>query len=254
MPAIDKKMFVAEVENLKSIIDAVRAQQGSAAERHKNAIHAALGQDVTFSFDDMPEPPDFVQQGDEGQVSVGLAALAEFVQQMDEWSAQVANEAVTRILKASTDDNNLEALRTQYLEKKEFVEALALVLHTQKIDVSDVEIPQLRGARSASGTARKSAKTSHGQWYRIVDGTRKNQGDAQNTISAFAYWHGAALMGVVGQYPNNKGKGVPTEVLEKFLRDNVTDSPLGKSWSYERDGVTYGMDVKPSEKANDEEE
>lgn len=261
--AINKKMFLAEVENLKAIIAAIRAQQGSAAERHKTATLQALAGDVTFDVTDMPEAPDIVAPEGEGatEATVNLGALAEFVKSLGEWADQVANEAVTKILKASTDDSNLDALRAEYTAKKEFVEALGVVLATQKIDVSDVTIPQLRGAKSA-GTQRKSAKTSHGQWYRIVDGVRKPQADSQNTISAFSFYHGAALMGIVGEPgTGNNGKGVPTDILEKFLRENVTDgsSPLGKSWSYERDGVTYGMDVvagteKSTDDKSDEEE
>jgi hypothetical protein len=254
---IDKKMFKAEVDNLRAIIDAVRAQQGSAAERHRNATYQALGEDVAFAVNDMPAPPDVVE-GNEGTgiAYVNLGDLASFVKSLGDWAEQVANEAVTKILKASTDDSNLDALRTQYAEKKEYVEALGVVLGTMKIDVSDVVIPQLRGTKSAGGT-RKSAKTSHGQWYRVVDGMRKPQADSQNNISAFAFYHGASLMGIKGEAgTSNNGKGVSKDMLEKFLTDNVTDSPLGKSWSYERDGVTYGMDVKSADDkpSTDEEE
>lgn len=249
--AFDRKMLDAEIVQLSALVTAIKGQQGSAAKRHEAATLEALGTDVLVedvSVFSIPGP----QLPNEGAVTMSLARIAKYVADLNSWAEQAANEAVTVILKGQNDEGKLDALREQYKAKRELCEAYVTVLTSMKIDVSDVEIPMLRGS---TGPRTSSAKTSKGRWYRIVKGMRKDQPDSQNTISSFAYYHGAALVGTPGEGSTANGKGVPTDVLEKWLTKNVTEgaSPIGRSWSVEVDGVTYGMDVVP-DKAGDEEE
>ncbi len=269
---IDRKTLDAEVVQLEALVSAIKSQQGSASERTRNATLTALGQDVvinsvdlqTFDFpvntgwraDDPNEDGTPAEDADGNPLGVevatfNLGSLASFVAELSSWAEQVANETVTTILKASTDSSNLDALREQYKAKREYVDALLLILNMQKIDVSDVVIPALRGS---GGPRNRSANKSHQRWYRIVKGERKDQAPSQNSLSSFAYWHGAKLMGVVNQDgTTNNGKGVSSAALEQFLRKGITDS-LAKSWSVEVDGVTYGMDIADTPSDSSEEE
>jgi hypothetical protein len=240
---VSRGAYIERVETLRQLAEAIKVQKGSQVKRLADATHTALGKDVEV---DVPRIVFNMGVPKDDKVTVNLGDFAVWLEDVNSYAEQVATEQRDLILKEASQGNTLDALKAQYEQGLKTVIALATILNqtdpdkTIGLNVEDVELPDLRGARS-SGTRRAGSKSA--TFYRIVDGVRKPQGDAQDNISSFAYWHGARLVGTPGKGSTNQGKGVPVDELEKFLRDNGHDSPRGKSWSIEQNGVTYGMDT-----------
>lgn len=237
--AITRKGIDEEVNLLKALASQYAEKKGSAAERKANATVEALVTEVDVNDEDNPMPrPGQFDLDLSGKVRLG--DLARFVHSLDEWAEQVANEAVTSILKAQGDDTTLDAIKAQFDEKKTFVEALLKVAPAFGVEVDDVELPSLRAGRSSgsrSATPRRKGKFGH--YYRIVSGVRHDQPASQDTLSSFAWYHGHNALG--GDRPKNS---VKVDEFTKWLSDHGVDSPMGKAWSVEgADGNTYGMDV-----------
>lgn len=254
---LTREYLDGELAKLTALADSVKAKQGSAAQRAREATEQAMGVDVTFSDnDDVPRSwlslLGDVAEG-EGAVTVNLGQLAQAVHAIDEWAAQVANECVTGILKQAGDDNSLATLKEQYAKQRDVVEALVTVFTAATdIDVSDVVLPTLRAPRTTSAPSQRKGKRGH--FYRVVDGERREQSDQQDTLSSVAWYFGAAITEQTGKGSTNNGKGVPTAELEKYLRAQGIDSPLGKPWTLEREGVTFGMEIVGGDEAKSEEE
>jgi len=248
----DRDTIVGEIAKLSVIVNAIKEKQGSAQKRLTDATHTALGHDVKLNED---MPVNFVPHLKPG-TTINLGDLASFVQSLNEWSEQVRKEAVNKILKDNATGDDVAVLREQYSNQKEKVEALLTVAKFSGVDVEGLTVPHLRAGRPKGSTSTKSKTGSKwSRFYRIVNGERHEQGDSQNTFSSFAWYFGAKITGAgENDHTTNNGKGVPTDVLEKFLRNQGVDSPKGKSWSLDVDNVTYGMDVTDSPKATDEEE
>lgn len=254
---LTREYLDGEVAKLTALADSVKSKAGSAAKRQQEATDQAMGVDVTFSAEDtLPTLATvgalLLDPAAEGKqyLPINLGELATAVQALDEWAAQVANEAVTAILKAQGDDSTLDTMRAQYAKQKEVVEALLVVFAaTTDIDVSDITLPTLRAARATSTPRRQGTKRGH--FYRVIDGEKRYQSDNQDTQSSVAWYFGAVITEQTGKGSTNNGKGVPVNELEAYLRKHVTDSPLGKPWEVEREGVVFGYEIAS---ASDEEE
>lgn len=248
---LTREFFEGEVATLTAIVEQVKVKQGSASQRAKDATLTALGGDVTFTADDdlsaLAGVFSLVADDDGDTHVINLGDLATAVHNLNEWAAQIGNEAVTAILKAQGDDKSLATLKEQYTAQKEKVEALQTVFKlVPDVDVSDIELPTLRAARVSASPA-PSRKGKRGTFYRIIDGERRPQSSRQDSMSSMAWYYGAVICERDGNGSSNNGHGVSAAELEAYLRKNVTDSPFGKAWTVERmigdKVVTYGMDV-----------
>lgn len=240
---MDRAAIDAAVLELTALVEQIKTKQGSQAKLLENATHEALGQVVTFKASAMPKAPKF-NEPSKGKGSVNLGELAQFIADVNAFAENLRNETVSVILKKSGDGTNIDALKELYATKRETLNAMLIVAKAMGVEVDGVEIPQLRAARATS-TPRKSGK--YGQWYRIVNGVRKDQSNAQNSLSSFAYWHSAKMFSA-----ERLGAGP----FEAALRAAGVESPMGKSWALEINGVTYGMDVidHPTSEDKTEEE
>lgn len=235
----DRATIEAEIVQLQALVDSIKERRGTAAKKLQDATLTALDMSVSFNDSDTDAFTDkYIEAVDgigDGKSAVKLSDLAEYVQALNEWAEQLAHEAVTSILKANGQADNTAALKEQYDAKRTMIEAMVTLCVAQKIDVSGIVIPHLRAGRPPGTTTRKpGSKWAH--FYRIVDGVRKDQSDSQNTLSSFAFYHGAKMTG--------SDERVSTADLTAFLKTQGVDSPMGKPWSIEVDGVTYGMDVE----------
>lgn len=249
----DRKALDAQVIALQALVDSVKAQQGSAAKRIHDATLNALGEDVNFDQEDIPTP--FNAHGRSGSYSQGasLGDIAVYVQELNDWAEQLRDETVRVILKASGNSDNVTALKAQYADKRTLVEAMITLCKAQGFDVSDVVVPALRVGRPVGSTnAPNKPGSKFAHFYRVVNGERIEQSEMQNSLSSFAWYYGAKVTETTGSA--NKGKGVPVSELDAYLRKNGVESPMGKPWTIERDGVTYGMSTTEPEEASSEEE
>ncbi len=243
---LTREYLDGELAKLTSLVDSIKTKQGSAVRRLNDATLEALGADVTVHPDDRPSPffgaVTVNDATDDGSYSIPLADIATYVKALSEWADQVRDECVKEILSKSGGPDDLNVLRTQYDKQVEIVKALLIILPTQKIDVSDVEIPRLRSGRPPSQATQRAAGTKYAQYYRILpNGERRDQSVKQNSLSSMAWYYGAAITAQQGD--RHDGKGVGVDELERFLTRNVTDSPKGKPWTYKDGATTYGMDT-----------
>lgn len=245
---LSRAAFIERVAKLRALHDAIREQKGSQAKRLADATTIALGVTVKAGTKDIPVQ-DFITTN-KGVSSFVLGDLANYVQAMIEWADNVAREQRDLVLKEQATGDTYEALKAQYIEAHVAVTALATILNqsdkdrTLGLNVTDIELPT---AKVGTRSPRMSAGVKNVTFYRIVDSVRKPQGDAQDNFSSFAYWHGAKMVGNPAKGSTNQGKGVPVDELESFVRSKGCDSPRGKAWSFEQNGVTYGMDLLSSE-------
>jgi hypothetical protein len=255
--SLSRESIEAEFTVLEALATQLKAKSGSIAQRRKDATLTALGSDVTFGADDdVSAAQDLVdllsflgQTGDE-QVSFNLGDLATAAASFCEWAHAVGEEARDAVLKSQGNDEDLVAMREQFDEKVTDCKALVTVGKMMGIDVRGLEVPTLRAPRT---TSTASGASKHGHFYRVVDGVRKDQSGSQDTLSRYAWYHGASLMGVE-KGSANQGKGMPTNDVEAFIR-TFTDSPIGKSWSHTSpDGVTHNFEVLASGESTSEEE
>lgn len=242
---LTREYLDGELTKLSALVDSIKVKQGSANQRLHDATLEALGTEITVDGDAAPK---FGLDSVNGQVVINLGYLAQYVKDVSEWAENVRDETVRGILKAQGNEDNLSALREQYVKQTEVVKALLVILPTVGVDVSEVVLPQLRAGRSASPTKRTLGKR-FAHFYRILpDGERRDQSDKQNSLSSMAWYYGEKITGIGSA---NQGKGCSAAELDSFLRKQGIDSPNGKSWTFVVDNVTYGMDVIT---AGDEEE
>lgn len=161
--------------------------------------------------------------------------------------SQIMDEAVTAKMaedKTATGAD-LSALRDLFKTKREAALAMQTLLVSIGIDdAATVAIPTLKGT-GAVGTGGTS-KVSGQQFYRVVEGTRRDQPTSQNKFSSLAYYFGAAIMG----QENRPSTGE----LEAFLVSKGVTPKGGTAWSYQvSDDFTVGMDVNEAAEAADEE-
>lgn len=250
---LTRKYYEGEVAKLAALRDKITATKGSAAKRLKDATDTALGQHVSLRKDDVPKPFPISKGDKDGFYVANLGDIAQYVVDVSEWAANLRDETVSALLK-SAPSSNLEVLTEQYNSQREMVLALRIVLGQSKVDVSDIEIPALRkgGGGRPAGTRNTGTKSAH--FYRILsDGTKVDQSDGQDKLSSMAWYFGAKIV------PNpesttNQGRGVPADVLTKYLNSQGVDSPNGKAWTLVSDGVTYGMEVLDPNSDKGEEE
>lgn len=246
--AFDRETFVGEVAKLQALVDAIKTQRGSAAKRLQEATETALGQAVTFVVDDVPKPFDVITHDEHGSAILGDVAV--YVQALTEWAEQIRNETVSAIVKADGLGDRLDVLKAQYENGRTYVDAMRVLLAAAKVDVSDIETPSVgRGGGRPAGT--RTTGTKSFRFYRVENGIRKDQSDQQNSLSSFAFYHGAKITGVENS-PTNNGKGVPVGTLKSFLKSHEINAELlSTPWAIDVDGVTYGLDVRSN---SDEEE
>lgn len=241
----------AEIVQLQALVSAIKEQRGSASKRLRDAIDQALTEDVEFDATDAGFPQlnweAFEDSGDRVHVQGPLVEIATYVESINEWADQLRDEAVSLILKDQASVNNLDALKEQYHAKRTMVEAMITLCKAQKIDVDGLAVPAIGGGRPAGSKNSNTPRKPGSKWsrfYRVVNGERKDQSDSQNTLSSFAYYHGAKLM-QVDERPS-------TAALTEYLRKQLgIDSPIGKSWFFTVDDIGYGNEVSDG---NNEEE
>lgn len=229
----NREAIEAEVVTLQALVDSIKEKRGSQAKLLQEATDQALSDTVTFDLDSIPAP--FNTHGSEDTFGAALVDIAVYVQELNTWADQLRNEAVTAILKANGATDNVEALKAQYDSKRQLVEAMLIVCNAQGIDVEGIVIPALRVGRPPGSTNTRKSGSKYGHFYRVVDGVRKDQSESQDTLSSFTYYHGAKLM-QQDDRPSTAG-------VTAFLKTHGVDSPMGKAWSIESDGVTYGMEI-----------
>lgn len=245
--AITRKGIDDEVNLLKALGAQYAEKKGSAAERKANATVEALDQPVDITDSENPIPAFPMPEADQ---PLRLGDLAVYVHSLDQWAEQVANEAVTAILKAQGDDTSLDAIKAQFDEKRTFVEALLKVAPAFGVSVDDVELPTLRAGRSSASRPTSRRKGKFGHYYRVVSGVRHDQPASQDTLSSFAWYQGHNILG--GDRPRNS---VKADELTKWLSEHGVDSPMGKAWEVEgADGNTYGMEIVDNSATDQDEE
>lgn len=232
-----KTAFTEHVSELQAIVDQVKDVRGTASARKAAALSDALTQDLPEGFKGLG----FIGRPTDGKAKT-LGQFAEFVALVNETADQIRDEMVTGILKAnSPDTGTLDALKAQYAEKRALVDAMVTLMGAQGIDVSDVTIPALSKSAGSASTTTRTVSTSGMHYYREIDGVRHDQSDTQDKLSSMAWYYGVKITGDSSN-TTNKGVGVPASVLSEFLLANGIES-LTKPWTYEVDGVTYGMEI-----------
>lgn len=223
--------YLEAVSALEEIVNAVKAAKGTVSDRRQLATWEALGSSFDdMSYDDKPFADEIPQPPTDGT----LADVATWVVEVNAWAEQVADEVVTKILKAqSPDTGTLDALKAQYAEKRAMVDAMGVLMKAQGIDVSDVTVPALKAGGGGSSGPRP-VKTSGMTWYRIIDGEKRPQPDSQDKHSSMAYYYGKKIMGTE-ERPS-------VDEFNKWLLDNGVKS-VTEPWSVEVDGITYGMEI-----------
>lgn len=254
---LSREYYLGEVAKLGALRDKITTTKGSAAKRLHDATLTALAMNVPFEKADLPTLPPLLE-GPKGSY-VNLGGLAQFVVDLNEWANNLKEEAVTGLLK-SQPTSDLTVLSEQYNTQRETVLSLRHILtqvasttNQKDLDVSDVEIPALRkgGGRPASSGSRP-AGTRHIHFYRIVNGTKVDQPSNQDKLSSIAWYFGAKIVPEPTS-TSNQGRGVPVDVLTKYLASQGVDSPNGKAWTHESDGVTYGMEIVGGDEKAEEE-
>lgn len=217
-----KTAFVEAVATLEGIVAKLRAIRGNASARKAEAVWTALGQPA-----DLSGAPSLADFGD----GITLGDVAVWVSSVQDWAAQQTEEAATVVLKESAvSEDEQSALKEAYATQRGMVDAMAMLLKAQGIDVSDVTVPALR-ASSGSGSGRK-VSTAGQQFYRIVDGVRKDQSSGQNNVSSFAFYHSAKMTGTKMGSPD----------FQAWLKAQGIES-MAKPWTLVIDGITYGLDI-----------
>lgn len=240
----DRAAVEGEIVQLQALVDSIKEKRGNAAKRIADATLSALGQSVSFDIDSVPAA--FVPDLDGENATANLSDVAQYVEDLTSWADQLRNEAVTSILKANGQTDNVAALREQYTTKRTLVEAMKTLCEAQGIDVSDIVIPHVGGGRPPGSTSTRKPGSKFARFYRVVSGERREQSDSQNTLSSFVYYHGQRMLGLESR-PS-------TAEVTAWLKTQGVDSPMGKSWSLDVDGVTYGMDVETETAAAGSEE
>jgi hypothetical protein len=93
-------------------------------------------------------------------------------------------------------------------------------------------IPALRAHRTSTGTRKPGSKTA--VFYRVLaNGEERPQSDSQNTWSSFVYYHSAKF--------GSAGERMSTDAATAYVKTLGVDSPMGKPWEIEVNGVKYGM-------------
>lgn len=261
--SFDKASIVAAISEAQALADAIAAKKGSAQKRLADATLTALGHTVSVDLVDVPTMPKSAvsvstteRDGEKVKVAaVQLGELSKFLVDITSWAEQMRNEAVKTVLDSQAGGDDVDALTTLFEAKVKMVKAmLEIAEQLSDEDVSDLAVPTLRRGRASSGGPSKG-NTKRQLFYRVkTDGSRHNVGASQNTASSFAFYHGAAIVGSPGEGATNKGKGVPIDQLENFLKLNIEGFSWAKPWAIEADGVTYGMDVVDSGDDDTEEE
>lgn len=213
--------LVSELETIKSEIS---SHAGTQAQR-LNAARAAVKDDIVVP---MPTYEGVTAYDD-------VMALAETIKSAAD---QAMDEAVTAYLAKQKDETgaSLTGLRETFKAKSEQAKAVQTMLIAVGVDgAAEIAFPSLKGTGKV-GSA-KVANSKGQQFYRIIDGERRDQPASQNKFSSMAYYFGAAILG--------QDERPSSDELHKFLTAKGVDVAAGTAWSYDvSDGFTVGMDVE----------
>jgi hypothetical protein len=239
MPTMDREGFEAQVKILGDIVGSYREAKGTVSQRRTAATLEALALPIGV---DPSLPTDLTEHST-------LGDLASFVEDLASWADGLRDSMVSAVMSAQSQSaDEVAALKERYDAQRTLVQSLSTVLAAMGIDVTDVEVPVLRSSGGGGGGRKAGSKGM--TFYRIVNGVRKNQSENQDSLSSFAFYHGAKITG-------SKASGNHTGHLTSWLEANVKNDgdkfSLGKPWSVEVDGVTYAMDVIDPASSDDEQ-
>lgn len=242
MPEMTLDGYTAQCDLLGRIVAQYRDVKGTVSQRRNIATMTALGQTIPDEQRDVAATYAEILTHE----TVTLADLAEWHTAFVNFSDGLRDSMVSEILAAESQSaDEVAAIKAQYDAQRDLVNGLGTVLKAMGVDVDSVVIPVLR---STSPSAAKSAGSKSMRFYRIINGVRKDQADSTNTPSTFAFHHAAKMTGQDSQ-------GSHMQAMLSWLEANVDNDSgkfsLGKSWSVEVNGVTYGCDVAAETTSDD---
>lgn len=255
---ITREAIEAKIDGMNKIVEQVKQAKGNAAKRLAEATQTALGENVVVKVSEFPAmSKDGVQKTkfeNEPALAIRLGDLATYVATLQAWAENACQEVVGNILRTSGSDDSVDALTEKFAAEAKLVESMLTVAPHMNVDTTDLVIPTLRGtSRIATAVRSSRAGTTKQRMYRVENGQRSDLAGGGGTFSAAAWYWGTEITGDEGDPTKNSGRAVSADRLESFLRAQGIESPKGKAWTFEKDGVTFGMDTTSADNAQEEE-